>query len=156
MITVLILTCSNCSKTSAVEPAIEKVSFPRIETELLWGCVRCNTNHRWLIRKERKVEDTARESLRHSTGHERSRRRKNVYARLREVTDDEKTKILFGEIIWWWRNEAGLGQVEAAAKARITRREWMRIEAGKTLPRQDNLQRIVRAARGRWTRHSWL
>jgi transcriptional regulator with XRE-family HTH domain len=94
------------------------------------------------------VEDTARESLRHSTAHERSRRRKNVYVRLRGVTDDEKTKILFGEIIWWWRNEAGLGQVEAAAKARITRREWIRIEAGKTLPRQDNLRRIVHAVRG--------
>jgi transcriptional regulator with XRE-family HTH domain len=146
--TVLILTCTNCNKTSVVQPGIENVRVPKIETELIWGCVRCNTNHRWLIRKERKVEDTARESLRHSTAHERSRRRKNVYARLRGVTDDEKTKILFGELIWWWRNEAGLGQVEAAAKARITRREWMRIEAGETFPRQDNLRRIVHAVRG--------
>ena len=118
MVTILILTCSNCYKTSAVQPGIEEVRSPRIETELVWGCVRCNTNHRWLIRRGRTVEDTARKSLRHSTAHEKSRSRKNVYARVRGVTDDEKTKILFGELVWWWRNEAGLGQVETAAKAR--------------------------------------
>lgn len=148
MASVLILTCTNCNMTSVVQPATQQVTYPRIETELLWACVRCNTNHRWLIPDGRTPEDTARESLRHSTAHKKSRRRKSVYPQVRGVTEEEKTKILFGEIIWWWRNEAGLGQVEAAAKASITRREWMRIEAGETLPRQDNLRRIVRAVRG--------
>jgi hypothetical protein len=35
MVTILILTCSNCYKTSAVQPGIEEVRSPRIETELV-------------------------------------------------------------------------------------------------------------------------
>lgn len=148
MVAILIVTCSNCRKTSAVQPGIEDMRFPRIETCLLWGCVRCNTNHRWLIPQGRTVEDTAWKSLRHSSAHEKPRNRKNVYARIRGKTDQEKRKSLLGELIWWWRNEAGLGQVAAAAAAQISSREWMRVEEGKSLPRTDNLQKMVRAARG--------
>jgi hypothetical protein len=89
--------------------------------------------HSWGTNSRRHGE----ESLRHSTAHKEAANRNNVYVQLRGVTDKEKSRILFGELIWLWRNEAGLGQVEAAAKARITSREWMRIEAGKTLPRAD-------------------
>lgn len=148
MVTILILTCSNCRKTSAVQPLLEKVSSPRIETRLSWRCDRCNQDHSWLIPQGRSVEDTARESLRHSCAHGRVRNRTSVYARVRGVAAEEKTKILLGELIWWWRNEAELGQLEAATAADITSREWRRVEAGTSLPRTENLQRIVRAARG--------
>jgi transcriptional regulator with XRE-family HTH domain len=110
--------------------------------------VRCNTNHRWLIPQGRTVEDTAWKSLRHSTAYKEARKRKNVYAQTRGITDQQKRKILLGELIWWWRNEAGLKQVAAAAAAEITSREWMRVEEGKSLPRTDNLKKMVRAARG--------
>lgn len=143
----LLLTCTNCSKTSAVNYGIEISDFSN-ETRLEWGCVRCDKNHRWLIPQGRTVEDTARQSLKHSIAYKKARNRKDVYIRIRDVPKDERERILFGELIWWWRNEAGLGQVEAAAAARITSREWMRVEAGKSLPRENNLQRIVHAARG--------
>jgi len=76
------------------------------------------------------------------------RDRKDVYTLIRGVPKDERERILFGELIWWWRNEAGIGQADAAAAAGITSREWMRVEAGKSLPREKNLERIVHAARG--------
>src|SRR6266403_307289 len=148
MVMVLILTCSNCRRTSAVRPGIERFKSPRVETWLEWGCVRCNTNHRWLIPKGRTVENTARESLKHSIAHPKARKRKSVYVRLRGVPEDERMRILFGELIWWWRNESALELEQAASAAQITSRQWMRVEAGKNLPHADNLQRIVHASRG--------
>lgn len=148
MVTILILTCSNCRKTSAVQPGIEHFKSPRFETWLEWGCVRCNTNHRWLIPPGRTVEDTALESLRHSAAHPDSLTRENVFALTRGVTDAEKRKILFGELIWWWRNEADLQIEEAAAAAEITSRQWMRVEAGENLPHANNLEKMVRTVRG--------
>ena len=148
MVPILILTCSNCGKTSAVRPGIEEMRSPRIETHLIWGCIRCNRNHRWLIPPGRTVEDTALESLRHSVAHPDSRTRENVFTRTRGVSDEEKNKILFGELIWWWRKEADLQIEEAAAKAGITSRQWIRVEAGENLPHANNLQKIVRAVRG--------
>jgi transcriptional regulator with XRE-family HTH domain len=148
MAMILILTCNNCLKTSAVQPGIEDVRFPRIETELVWGCVRCNTNHRWLIPHGRTVEDTAVESLRHSAAHQDSRTRENIFARTRGLPDAEKSKILFGELIWWWRKEAELQIEEAAAIAGISSRQWLRVEAGENVPHANNLEKIVHAVRG--------
>lgn len=148
MVTILILTCSNCRKTSAVQPGIEHFKSPRVETWLEWGCIRCNTNHRWLIPLGRTVDDTALESLRHSAAHPDSLTRENVFAVTRGVADDEKNKILFGELIWWWRNEAGLKIEDAATAAGISSRQWMRVEAGENLPHAVNLEKIVRAVRG--------
>ena len=143
----LILTCTNCRKSSAVQYGFQISDFTQ-EKWIEWGCVRCDTNHRWLIPPGRTVEDTARESLKHSIAHKKVRDRKDVYTRICGVPQDERERILFGELIWWWRNEAGLGQADAAAAAGITSREWMRVEAGKSLPRENNLERIVHAARG--------
>jgi len=148
MVSILILTCSSCRKTSAVQPVIEKVRSPRLETRLTWRCDRCNQDHNWLIPPGRSVEDTARESLKHSCAHGRARKRTSVYALVRGVADEERAKILLSELIWRWRNEAELSQEKAAAAAGITSREWRRVEAGTSFPRKDNLPRIVRAARG--------
>lgn len=148
MVAILIMTCSSCRKTSAVQLAIEKVSSTRLETRLTWRCDRCNQDHSWLIPRGRTVEDIARESLRHSCAHGRARNRASVYARIRGVADEERAKILLGELIWRWRNEAELSQKKAAAAAGITSRELRRVEAGTSFPRTDNLQRIVHAARG--------
>lgn len=145
----LILTCTNCRRTSAIANyGIETDTVPRQETWLVWGCVRCNTNHRWLIPNGRKVEDTAARSLHNSVAHHKARRRKNIYERLKNIAGQEQRKVLFGELIWWWRNEAGLEQTEAATAAEITSRQWMRIEAGEMLPHADNLERVVHAAQG--------
>lgn len=149
LLNILILTCTNCRRTSAVPDfGIESEEIPRPETWLDWGCQRCHTNHHWLIPEGREVEDTAAKSLTFSVAYHKAYRRKNIYARLKDVREKEQMKMLFGELIWWWRNEAELEQKEAAAAAKLTSREWMRIEAGKTLPHADNFERIVHAAQG--------
>jgi transcriptional regulator with XRE-family HTH domain len=145
---VLILTCTNCRRTSAADYGIEIESIPRKETWLLWGCVRCNTNHHWLIPNNRSVEDTAARSLGNSVACHKAHRRKNIYDRLKDLAEEEQRKVLFGELIWWWRNEAELEQTQAAAAAKITSRQLMRIEAGETLPHADNIERVVHAVRG--------
>jgi len=94
------------------------------------------------------VEDTAAKSLHNSVAHHKARRRKNIYARLQGLAEEDQRSALFGELIWWWRNEAGLYQTVAAAAVELTSREWMRIEAGKVLPQPDNLERVVHAVRG--------
>lgn len=145
---VFILTCSDCRKTSAVVLGLEKIEFPRIETWLFWACRRCNRNHRWLVPSGRSVIQTVRQSLNQSTAYGKSRKRKSIYTRLRGASPAERSKILFGELIWWWREEAGLNQNEAADRADITTRQLSRLEAGENKPHPENLKRIVHAVYG--------
>ena len=149
----LILTCTNCRKSSAVQYGFQISDFTQ-EKWIEWGCVRCDTNHRWLIPPGRTVEDTARESLKHSIAHKKVRDRKDVYTRICGVPQDERERILFGELIWWWRNEAGLGQADAAAAAGITSREWMRVEAGKVCREKTTLKELCMQLVEAWTKHS--
>jgi transcriptional regulator with XRE-family HTH domain len=51
-------------------------------------------------------------------------------------------------LIWWWREEIGLTQKEAARRARIGARQWSRLEDGENKPHAGNLKRIVRAVQG--------
>jgi transcriptional regulator with XRE-family HTH domain len=51
-------------------------------------------------------------------------------------------------MIWWWREELGLTQKEAARRASIGARQWSRLEDGENKPHAGNLKRIVRAVQG--------
>ncbi len=146
----LILTCNNCHKTSAVLGVIENIDFPRPETWLLWDCVRCKKHHRWLVLPGVSVEDIARQSLKNSLGYGKSGDREDVYKRLSEAPPEMHRKILFGELIWWWRAEVSgnLTMAEAAKAADIHVRQWIRIEAGESKPQQKNLIGIVHAVDG--------
>jgi transcriptional regulator with XRE-family HTH domain len=145
---ILILTCNNCHKTSAVSAVVETVEIPRDETWLLWTCPRCNEGHEWLVPTGRSIEDTARRSLKYSPAYARSAERQDVYERLGVESPATHGKILLGELIWWWREEAGLTQKEAARRADIGPHQWSRLEDGKNKPHAKNLQRIVQAVRG--------
>lgn len=145
---ILILTCNTCRKTSAVAAVVETVEIPRDETWLLWTCPRCNETHEWLVPTGRSIEDTARGSFKYSPAHARSAERQDVYERLGVESPATHGKILLGEMIWWWREEAGLTQKEAARRADIGPHQWSRLEDGKNKPHAKNLQRIVQAVRG--------
>src|SRR4051812_19666321 len=110
---ILILTCNNCHKTSAVGAAVETVEIPRDETRLLWTCPRCNEGHEWLVPTGRSIEDTARGSFKYSPAYAKSAEREDVYEKLEVESPATHGKILLGEQIWWWREEAGLTQKEA-------------------------------------------
>lgn len=147
---ILILTCDNCRRTSAVQAVIDKVDFPREETWLLWDCVRCNKAHQWLIPSGRSLEDTAKQSLKSSSAYSKVGEREDVYQRLSNALPETHRKILFGELTWWWRQEVAgdLTIAKVARAADITVRQWIRIEAGASMPHQKNLVGIVHAVDG--------
>lgn len=147
---ILILACHNCRRTSAVRAVVDIVDDVRKETWLLWNCVRCDKHHQWLIPGGRSLEDTARQSLKSSLAYGKVGERQDIYQRLNNSSPEERGKILFGELIWWWRNELPRGPKleEVAEAAQITKRQWLRIEAGESLPHQKNLVRVVRAVDG--------
>lgn len=145
---ILILTCNNCRKTSAVRAVIDVIDYPHQETLLLWDCLRCNKHHGWLVPRGASLQDTAKQSLRSSKAYNKSRKRADIYRRLSETLPELHRKILFGELIWWWREEAGITQSKAAASAGLTARQWIRIEAGESTPLKENLEKIVRAVDG--------
>lgn len=145
---ILILACNNCHKTSAVTAVVETMKVPRDETWLVWTCLRCKQTHEWLIPSGRSIHDTARESLKHSPAYDKSSERQDVYERLSADSPAVHRKILLGELIWWWREEAGLTQKEAARRAKIGAHQWSRLEDGKNKPHPGNLKRIVRAVQG--------
>lgn len=147
---ILILTCNRCRRTSAVRAMVDGMDSPRIETWLLWHCVRCDKHHQWLVPSGRSVKDTARRSLKSSKAYAKSRKREDVYRRLSKAPREAHRKILFGELIWWWREEAvaQFTQAEVAEAAGITVRQWIRIEAGESMPLQENLVAIVHAVDG--------
>lgn len=144
----LILSCINCHKTSAVIAVVETMKVPRDETWLVWICPRCKETHEWLIPTGRSILDTARGSLKHSLAFDKSNVRQDVYERLSAEPPTMYRKILLGELIWWWREEAGLTQKEAAKRADIGPHQWSRLEDGKNKPHAENLRRIVRAVQG--------
>jgi transcriptional regulator with XRE-family HTH domain len=133
-----------------VRAVVDGMDSPRKETWLLWHCVRCDNHHQWLVPSGRKVEDTARESLKSSIAYHRSGKREDVYRRLSEAPQEKHRKILFGELIWWWREEAvaQFTQAEVAEAAGITVRQWIRIEAGESMPLEENLVGIIHAVDG--------
>lgn len=135
---------------------VEKMDFPREETHLVWACLRCNNNHRWLIPPGSSVNDTARQSFTFSRAYRKRSKRPDVYERLAAASPELHRNILLGELIWWWREEAGLQQNEAAKAARITPRQWQRIEDAESKPRTDNLKRMVRAIHGSMTEANLL
>jgi hypothetical protein len=147
---ILILTCDNCRRTSAVRAVIDSMDSPRKETWLLWNCMRCSKHHQWLIPHGRSLEDTARQSFKSSLAYGKSGEREDVYFRLSNASPEIKRKILFGELIWWWREEVpgGLTLAMVAEAAGITVRQWIRIEAGASLPHKKNLVGIVHAVDG--------
>lgn len=147
---ILILTCNNCRRTSAVRAVVDGIDSLRKETWLLWHCVRCDKQHQWLVPNGRSVEDTARESLKSSRAYHKLGKRGDLYSRLSEAPQEAHRKILFGELIWWWREEAAAQstQAELAKAAGITPRQWIRIEAGKSMPLEENLAGIVHAVDG--------
>ena len=155
---ILILTCDICRRTSAVRAVIDKVDFPQIdssdlprkETWLLWDCVRCSKHHRWLVPPGRSLEDTARRSLTNSVAYHKSIGREDVYQKLSGASPEAQKKILFSELIWWWRQEAPreITQAMAATAADISPRQWKRIESGESLPYPNNLVGVVHAVDG--------
>jgi transcriptional regulator with XRE-family HTH domain len=145
---ILILTCNNCRKTSAVTAVIDNVNYPERGVLLLWGCPHCDKQHQWMVPHGGNLQDTARQSLKSSTAYSKSGKRADVYRRLSEAPPELHRKILFGELIWWWREEAGITQSKAAASAGLTARHWIRIEAGESTPLEENLEKVVRAAHG--------
>lgn len=147
---ILILTCNNCRRTSAVLAVVDWVDSPRKETWLLWHCVRCDKQHRWLVPNSRSVEDTARESLKSSRAYHKPSKRGDVYHRLSEAPQEAHRKILFGELIRLWREEREpqFTQAELADAVRISERQWIRIEAGESMPLEENLAGIVHAVDG--------
>jgi hypothetical protein len=131
-------------------PQIDNSDLPRKETWLLWNCVRCNKQHQWLVPPGRSLEDTARQSLTNSVAYRKSIGRDDVYQKLRGASPEIQKKILFGELIWLWRQEAPreITQAMAAEAAGISPRQWIRIEAGESLPYQNNLVGVVHAVDG--------
>ncbi|HEX8000885.1 MAG TPA: helix-turn-helix transcriptional regulator [Pyrinomonadaceae bacterium] len=145
---ILILACNNCHRTNAVKAVTESVNLPPKETYLIWDCLRCRKQHRWLIPRGRGLKNTARQSIKNSIAYGKRGSRKDVYIRLAEAPPEAHRKILFGELIWWWREEAGRTQDETAALAGIDVRQWRRIEAGQNKPQRKNLKKIVSAVSG--------
>jgi transcriptional regulator with XRE-family HTH domain len=94
------------------------------------------------------MPETARASLKHSPAYEKSAKRQDFYERLGAASPAMYRKILLGELIWWWREEAGITQEEAATRAEIGVHQWRRVEKGKNKPHPRNLTRIVRAVQG--------
>lgn len=147
---ILILACNNCRRTSAVRAVVDSVDHPRKETWLIWDCARCNKHHRWLVPRRKSLEETARQSLKNSVAYGKAGERQDIYQRLNSSLPEEREKILFSELIWWWRHELprGLTLEEIAEAAQMTKRQWLRIEAGENLPHPKNLVRVVRAVDG--------
>jgi hypothetical protein len=83
-------------------------------------------------------------AYRKSIGHD------DVYQRLKGASPKIQRKILFGELIWWWRQEAPreLSQAMVAEAADLTPRQWIRIEAGENFPQPNNLVGVVHAVDG--------
>jgi len=144
----LIITCSNCRRTCVVNEVARSAEPERPAGQMVWVCPRCARRHMWEIPRGGSLEDTARHSLKNSDAYERSTTRRDVYDRVSEAPREAAGKILLGELIWWWREEAGLTKERAAEAAGITVRQLRRIEAGESMPRADNLEGIVHAVGG--------
>jgi predicted transcriptional regulator/RNase P subunit RPR2 len=145
---ILILACNNCHRTNAVEAVTESMNLPPKETYLIWECLRCRTHHRWLIPRGRGLKNTALQSLKNSIAYRKGDKRMDIYKRLADAQPAAQQKILFGELIRRWREEAGLTQEEAVALTEIDIRQWRRIEAGESKPRRGNLDQVVSAVGG--------
>jgi len=144
----LILTCRDCKRTSATSERIETMSSPRQESWLVWGCTFCRRNHRWTIPEGKGVIDTARQSLKHSSAFTKSAGRSDIYAKLSAASPKTRQKILLGELIWWWREEANLNQKDAAKVANISTRQLKRLEDGQNQPHPRNLKLIIKVVQG--------
>jgi transcriptional regulator with XRE-family HTH domain len=72
----------------------------------------------------------------------------DIYKRLTDAQPAAQQKILFGELIRRWREEAGLTQEEAVALTDLDIRQWRRIEAGDSKPQKKNLEQVVKAVGG--------
>src|SRR5205085_3653895 len=143
-----ILTCENCHRTSATTAKVKETDFPREGSWLIWYCSHCAQTREWLIPSGRSVEDAARQSRRSSSAFKNSAKREDLYKRLRAARPEMRAWLLFGELIWWWREEAKISQLQAAARAKLSNRHWERIEAGESKLRDKNLEGVVRAACG--------
>jgi transcriptional regulator with XRE-family HTH domain/RNase P subunit RPR2 len=145
---ILILACNNCHRTNAVEAVTESTNLPPKETYLIWECLRCRKHHRWLIPRGRGLKNTALQSLKSSIAYRKGDKRMDIYKRLAEAQPAAQRKILFGELIRRWREEAGLTQEEAVALTDIKIRQWRHIEAGESKPQRRNLDQVVSAVGG--------
>lgn len=143
-----ILTCDNCYKTSATAAYVHETDFPREGTWLSWHCPRCNQAREWLIPKGQSIEDAARKSRRVSPAFKRLGNRDDVYQKLKDTDTEVQRLILFGELVWWWREEVGMTQIAAAKKAGLSNRHWKRIEDGKIKLHDRNIERVVHAVEG--------
>lgn len=145
---ICILTCDNCHRTSAATGKVEQTDFPRQGTWLNWYSMYCRQLREWLIPQGMSIDDASRQSRRNSTAFNRSLSRVDIYKKVQDVKPEMQKWILFGELIWWWREEAGIAQTQAAVTAGLTDRHWRRMEAGDSKVRESNIERVVRAVQG--------
>jgi hypothetical protein len=143
-----ILTCDNCHRTSAATDKVEQIDFPRQGTWLNWYCMYCRQLREWLIPQGMSIEDASRQSRQNSTACNRSLSRVDVYKKVQDAKPEMQKWIFFGELVWWWREEAVIAQTQAAVASGLSDRHWRRMEAGDSKLRDSNIERVVRAVQG--------
>lgn len=145
---ICILTCDKCHRTSAATGKVEQTDFPRQGTWLNWYCMYCSQLREWLIPQGMSIDDASRQSRRSSTAFDSSLSRVDIYKKVQDAKPEMQKWILFGELIWWWREEAGIAQAQAVLTSGLSERHWRRIEAGESKLRESNIEIVVRAVQG--------